>query len=179
MRGRRAGSHKPVTCKPPFYRGRAGVSLTRRGRAAAAPPPAQRRRAPLPAQQAAEQEVLHDGELAEHLGLVHLEHAAVDLGPAGARPPRRSAWGSSQTAGPSSPAGGDGGGGVTASSAPGGGSDQRPCGQAARGRAGRGPHAAARLAARRACLDKLHAAEVGVVARVGLEHVAAADGTWA
>lgn len=34
----------------------------------------------LEGQQAAEQEVLHDGELGQHLHLVHLDHAAVHLG---------------------------------------------------------------------------------------------------
>lgn len=35
----------------------------------------------LKGQQRAKQEVLHDREFAEHLDLVHLDHAAVDLAP--------------------------------------------------------------------------------------------------
>lgn len=32
-----------------------------------------------PLDEGSEQEVLHDGELGQHLGLVHLDHAAVNL----------------------------------------------------------------------------------------------------
>ena len=39
---------------------------------------------PVEAEEGTEGEVLHDGELREHFGVVHFQHALVDLAPAGA-----------------------------------------------------------------------------------------------